>query len=184
MNVTPGWKARPIFYDILARWATPHELANADISELVELLYPLGLFNQRAKGLVKFSQQYIDLGWPSPRLQALPEKSRKAERKAKEIPAVLEKLLPQDLDVRVFYGAGRYASDSFRIYSDLMPGGGGPSREAQWLDKRSRAIERRVQSTEEGSDDVGAWLSDEEGDDSHEEWRSVVANGTSSACST
>lgn len=48
--------------------------------------------------------------------------------------------LPDKLDVTVFHGSGRYASDSFRIYSDLFPGRGGPENEGRWLDKREKAI--------------------------------------------
>ena len=50
--------------------------------------------------------------------------------------------LPANLDVYPFRGAGRYASDSFRIYSHLLPGKGAPDGEAKWLAKRERAIAR------------------------------------------
>jgi hypothetical protein len=94
---------------------------------------------------------------------------------------------PSQLDVRVFHGAGRYASDSFRIYSDLLPGGGGPEREGRWMEKWDRALGRRIAEkaytegeTETGPGldvvDVGGYLSDEE-DVGEEEWRTVRANG-------
>jgi hypothetical protein len=48
----------------------------------------------------------------------------------------------EDLDVRVFYGSGIYASDSFRMYSPLLPGGGAPRDEERWIAKRTRAVDR------------------------------------------
>ena len=50
--------------------------------------------------------------------------------------------LPENMDVKIFHGAGRYASDSFRIYSDLFPGKGAPEDESKWVEKRKRAMER------------------------------------------
>ena len=101
-------------------------------------------------------------------------------------------------DVNVFYGSGVYASDSFRIYSPLLPGGGGPSREGQWLEKRKRAEGRcgAARAAEAGKDQSSAGMMDdlgqergepsiEEVDDAlsdeedvrPEEWRTVIAGG-------
>jgi hypothetical protein len=107
-----------------------------------------------------------------------------------------------DLDVNVFYGSGVYASDSFRIYSPLLPGEGGPRREAEWLRKRRRAEGRctlaasKLGRTERDLDvpqgpvtetgemegsmgikEVDDALSDED-DVGPEEWRRVRAGGT------
>lgn len=143
----------------------------ADMTELVTLLYPLGLFNQRASSLVRFSQQYLDLGWPIIALgSAL-------------IPSADLPPLPSPLDVKIFHGAGMYASDSFRIYSDLLPGKGGPETEDRWLEKRGRAMRRIADKGDDvegmAVEEVGGWISDEEGDDGGDEWRSVRPNGPS-----
>lgn len=87
--------------------------------------------------------------------------------------------------MNVFYGAGRYASDSFRIYSDLLPGQGAPRDEAKWLEKRHRALSRlpkRRRGTEGDEPSlqvkaVSEFVSDDEGDDSADEWRTVRPNG-------
>ena len=82
----------------------------------------------------------------------------------------------------VFYGAGRYASDSFRIYSPLMPGGGAPDKEGKWLKKRDKAISRSGASegSEMGMEEVGEWMSDDDSDGKEEEaeWRKVRPTGT------
>jgi len=95
------------------------------------------------------------------------------------------------LDVTVFYGAGRYAADSFRIYSPLLPGKGAPQKEQYWVDKRARALEKHCltkggepDSGGAGIEDLGGLMSDEEdGDDraagnEEEEWRKVRPTGT------
>jgi hypothetical protein len=135
----------------------------ASIPELAGLLYPLGLFNQRANSLIRFSQQYVELGWPlssgSP--------------------------VPQSLDVQIFYGAGRYASDSFRIFSPLLPGRGAPEGEKVWLEKRERAIHRwesshkeKIVKKELDICEVCEWMSDEEDEEKEEEeWRKVRPTG-------
>lgn len=135
----------------------------ASETDLAELLYPLGLFNQRANSLIRFSQQYIQLGWPI---------------------GTTGSPMPSPLDVRVFYGAGRYASDSFRIFSTLLPGNGAPEKEQYWLDKRSRALERMRRARDIGTEDgdgleVGEYTSavDDEADKEEEEWRKVQPTG-------
>lgn len=156
-----------------------HQLI-ASIPDLTEVLYPIGLFNQRAASLVRFSRQYLDLGWPIVKYHPDPFAD------VLTASPILEDRgpLPASLDVKVFYGAGVYASESFRIYSDLFPGKGGPEKEGKWLEKRKRAIDRMRASDmakgegEQGVEEVGQYLSDEEGeDDGSDEWRTVRANG-------
>ncbi|EIW70666.1 hypothetical protein TREMEDRAFT_61174 [Tremella mesenterica DSM 1558] len=59
--------------------------------------------------------------------------------KLDDVPVQVNKF---EWDVKIFHGAGIYASDSFRIFSDLLPGGGAPRDESKWLHKRTRAMER------------------------------------------
>jgi hypothetical protein len=91
-------------------------------------------------------------------------------------------VLPENLDVKVFYGAGVYASDSFRIFSPLFEGRGGPEEEDWWLEKRKRAMKRHstnqsgdlVGLDELGVEEVGDWMSDADADaEVEEEWRKV-----------
>jgi hypothetical protein len=99
--------------------------------------------------------------------------------------------LPAPLDVTVFYGAGRYASDSFRIYSPLLPGKGAPQKEQYWVEKRARALENHcltkggeLDSAGVGIEDLGGLMSDEDDVEDwdagveEEEWRKVRPTGT------
>lgn len=174
LNKTSGRAANPIREEIFRRWPDASALAEASVPDLAEVLYPLGLFNQRANSLIRLSQQYVQLGWP---LAPLPRTTEEQQP-----------ILPEVLDVKVFYGAGIYASDSFRIYSPLYAGRGGPEKEEQWLEKRRRAIERKRDASwgsetekglEPGVEEVGEWMSDVDEEDAgeEEEWRRVVPSG-------
>lgn len=173
LNKTSGRAANPIREKIFLRWPTPESLSEASQTDLAEVLYPLGLFNQRANSLIRLSQQYIQLGWPLFPLSPHPRDRGKVRNEVD---------LPESLDVKVFYGAGVYASDSFRIFSPLFSGGGGPEKEDQWVGKRERAIKRRTAKGADDSDEqdvlgveeVGEWFSDNnEGQEGEEEWRKV-----------
>lgn len=184
LNKTSGRAANPVREEIFTRWSHPQALAGANQQELAEVLYPLGLFNQRANSLIKLSQQYIQFAWP---LTPLPHSPTFG---------IEEDSVPKNLDVRTFYGAGVYASDSFRIYSPLFPGRGGPEKEDKCLGKRERAYNRqrggqsiegqsssRPVDTVEGPGRIpDLLLSDEEEDESEgeeDEWRKVRPTGTS-----
>lgn len=180
LNKTSGRAANPVREEIFERWPTPQSLSEASQPDLAEVLYPLGLFNQRANSLIRLSQQYIQLGWPLIPLSRHPNTDN------------CDQDLPDILDVKVFYGAGIYASDSFRIYSPLFAGRGGPEKEGKWVRKRERAIQRHIaRNSGDGEDldvggggveDVGEWLSDDESDEVvDEEWRKVRPTGESAA---
>nr|XP_018263079.1 uncharacterized protein I303_04570 [Kwoniella dejecticola CBS 10117]OBR85237.1 hypothetical protein I303_04570 [Kwoniella dejecticola CBS 10117] len=93
--------------------------------------------------------------------------------------------VPDELDVKIFYGSGVYASDSFRIYSHLLPGKGAPEHEAKWLKKGERARERmRSEGGWDGSvERLSGHLSDSESESDSgsdcaqgedDEWRKVI----------
>lgn len=89
------------------------------------MIHHLGLSYQRSARIILFSQQYLasafHSGW-SP--SAEPDLHPKVAKDLKDIvPA----------SIKPFAGAGTYAIDSFSIYSSLLPGGGGPANEAEWL---------------------------------------------------
>ncbi|KAM5531116.1 hypothetical protein V8D89_015230 [Ganoderma adspersum] len=60
VNKTAGRKAIPVFFDIIQRWPTPADLADAPFSLLFEILKDLGLGQVRSQRLVDISQAFID----------------------------------------------------------------------------------------------------------------------------
>ncbi|WVR07040.1 hypothetical protein IAU60_004079 [Kwoniella sp. DSM 27419] len=194
LNVTSGRAARPVLEVLLERWPTPAHMAEASITDLSTLLYPLGLYNQRASSLVRFSRQYLDLGWPSYaqadsgdhildtlELPPLPIPSPNGDSdttldidaQGRATPETPHAPWQHPKDVRVFHGSGIYASDSFRIFSHLPAGRGAPEKEDRWLHKRQRALER-MRAEKRGDKEVDVvdgnvtrvreWMSDDEAD--------------------
>ncbi|OCF74648.1 hypothetical protein I204_05028 [Kwoniella mangroviensis CBS 8886] len=189
LNKTSGRAVKPILEELLDRYPTPQNLAEASIPDLAQLLYPLGLYNQRASSLVRFSRQYLDLGWPLFPITSIPIYTEdipplnKINTKTGRETNLIDNLnLDLDLDVKVFHGSGIYASDSFRIFSQFHSGQGAPSQESKWISKVERAKDRmRNEGGWNGSVDMlSDYLSDddepekEEEEQDQEEWRKVV----------
>ncbi|OCF42893.1 hypothetical protein I317_03244 [Kwoniella heveanensis CBS 569] len=171
LNKTTGRAARPVLEILLQRWPSARELAE-------------------------------DLGWPiyatsseplqTSDLPPLPNPNPKSVRESESEPGSSDSSndgIPRALDVKVFHGAGVYASDSFRIFSHLLSGRGGPERESIWLDRRSRALEKmRTKGVDwdGGVEMLGDWLDSDEVEEDmdsvegEEEWRKVRPTGESS----
>lgn len=66
MNMTVGLTMRPYMWEVFRRWPTPQSLADADESELRDVIRPLGFYNRRAKTLIDMSKQYVARGWKTP----------------------------------------------------------------------------------------------------------------------
>jgi hypothetical protein len=68
LNVTTAKMALPLLAQLFERWPTPEALSQADFDELSAFLYPIGLYNTRAKRLIEFSSMWLR---EPPRLDAL-----------------------------------------------------------------------------------------------------------------
>lgn len=62
-NLTKRRTAEPYFWKVLNRWPTSKDLANADMTELVTMIRPLGLSQRRGKALKKMSYEYTHKVW-------------------------------------------------------------------------------------------------------------------------
>ncbi|EJT98852.1 DNA glycosylase [Dacryopinax primogenitus] len=108
LNKTSWKQATPVFWRILDRWLDAASLSHVPEVELVEVLRPLGLQNTRACRILTFSKQY---GSAPPSTQLYPLR--------------VDKTYPLTA-VANYAGVGRYAADSWRIYSPTLEGGGAP----------------------------------------------------------
>jgi hypothetical protein len=61
LNVTTRGQVDCVLSAFLERWPTAEATANADWEEVSAVVLPLGLGTKRAKGLVRFSAEYIEL---------------------------------------------------------------------------------------------------------------------------
>ena len=59
LNLTNRKQVDTIRDELFSRYPTPQVMMNANQSELADLLQPLGLYNRRAKSLIKMSKGYV-----------------------------------------------------------------------------------------------------------------------------
>ncbi|MCJ1481820.1 hypothetical protein MMC06_001979 [Schaereria dolodes] len=118
LNKTKGTAAMPVFYDLIARYPAPADLAAANMEDVVEMIQHLGLQNQRAATCIKLAQAWLENPpEKGKRYRKLhyPKKDDGKDIKADDNPI-------SDEDARVAWevghlpGVGAYAIDSWRIF--------------------------------------------------------------------
>uniref|UniRef100_A0A8C8AXB3 Methyl-CpG-binding domain protein 4 n=1 Tax=Otus sunia TaxID=257818 RepID=A0A8C8AXB3_9STRI len=66
LNKTSGKMAIPVLWEFLKKYPSPEIARTADWKEMSELLKPLGLYELRAKTIIKFSGEYLSKHWRYP----------------------------------------------------------------------------------------------------------------------
>ncbi|XP_020388176.1 methyl-CpG-binding domain protein 4 [Rhincodon typus] len=66
LNKTSGKKAIPVLWDFLERYPSAEVARVADWKEIAALLKPLGLYELRAKAIIKFSDEFLTKQWKYP----------------------------------------------------------------------------------------------------------------------
>nr|XP_056708693.1 methyl-CpG-binding domain protein 4 [Euleptes europaea] len=66
LNKTSGKMAIPVLWDFLKKYPSPRVARVANCKEMSELLKPLGLYELRAKTIIKFSDEYLTKQWKYP----------------------------------------------------------------------------------------------------------------------
>ncbi|XP_069824824.1 methyl-CpG-binding domain protein 4 isoform X1 [Dendropsophus ebraccatus] len=66
LNKTSGKMAIPVLWSFLEKYPTPEVARAGDWKEMSEILQPLGLFELRAKTIVRFSDEYLTKKWRYP----------------------------------------------------------------------------------------------------------------------
>ncbi|XP_077990337.1 methyl-CpG-binding domain protein 4-like [Glandiceps talaboti] len=66
LNRTTGKAALPVLWRFFDKWPSPTATMNANWSEISTLLQPLGLYQKRAKMLIRFSDEYLNKDWRYP----------------------------------------------------------------------------------------------------------------------
>lgn len=59
-NQTSGKAARPVLDAILTVYPTPEKMALASLPELTLMIYPIGMYNRRAKRLIDLAQVWLE----------------------------------------------------------------------------------------------------------------------------
>ncbi len=60
VNVTNRKQVDIVRDELFGRYPTPQDMMNAEHSELVDIIKPLGLYNTRAERLIKMSEGYVN----------------------------------------------------------------------------------------------------------------------------
>ncbi|XP_068013835.1 methyl-CpG-binding domain protein 4 isoform X2 [Melanerpes formicivorus] len=66
LNKTSGKMAIPVLWEFLKKYPSPEVARAADWREMAELLKPLGLYELRAKTIIRFSGEYLSKRWRYP----------------------------------------------------------------------------------------------------------------------
>uniref|UniRef100_A0A8C5UAP9 Methyl-CpG-binding domain protein 4 n=1 Tax=Malurus cyaneus samueli TaxID=2593467 RepID=A0A8C5UAP9_9PASS len=66
LNKTSGKMAIPVLWEFLKKYPSPEVARAADWKEMSELLRPLGLYELRAKTIIRFSGEYLSKAWRYP----------------------------------------------------------------------------------------------------------------------
>ncbi|XP_029814167.1 methyl-CpG-binding domain protein 4 [Manacus vitellinus] len=66
LNKTSGKMAIPVLWEFLKKYPSPEVARAADWKEMSELLKPLGLYELRAKTIIRFSGEYLSKRWRYP----------------------------------------------------------------------------------------------------------------------
>uniref|UniRef100_A0A8C6JRF8 Methyl-CpG-binding domain protein 4 n=1 Tax=Melopsittacus undulatus TaxID=13146 RepID=A0A8C6JRF8_MELUD len=66
LNKTSGKMAIPVLWEFLKKYPSPEITRTADWKEMSELIKPLGLYELRAKTIIRFSDEYLSKQWKYP----------------------------------------------------------------------------------------------------------------------
>ncbi|XP_066183216.1 methyl-CpG-binding domain protein 4 [Sylvia atricapilla] len=66
LNKTSGKMAIPVLWEFLKKYPSPEVARTADWKEMSKLLKPLGLYELRAKTIIRFSGEYLSKAWRYP----------------------------------------------------------------------------------------------------------------------
>jgi len=60
LNLTKRQQVDEVRHELFSKYPTEYEMMEADETELANILKPLGLYNRRAKTLIKFSWMWVN----------------------------------------------------------------------------------------------------------------------------
>jgi methyl-CpG-binding domain protein 4 len=66
LNQTTRTQVDSVREELFSLWPDALEMASADPEEIATLIKPLGLFNRRARTLIKFSKEWVEKDWKEP----------------------------------------------------------------------------------------------------------------------
>ena len=111
LNRTRRIQVDVIMFRFLQKWPTPEAVIEADVDEMSKCIAPLGIKYRRAKGIVTFSTEYLNLVDKS-RNERQQEATNNVENQ-KEDPATFQWTRG---DITSLFHCGDYAADAYEIF--------------------------------------------------------------------
>lgn len=102
LNRTTRCQVDVVLYKFLQKWPYATSAANADETEMADVILPMGLRFRRAQGIIRFSREWLEL------------LGRKATTLNKESSCAAFSLTKEE--VIGLYNCGDYAYDAYRIF--------------------------------------------------------------------
>ena len=117
LNKTPGARAMPVFFDLMAAYPSPTDLAAARAEDITAIIQKLGFQNQRARKIVALARVWVERPPEKGKRYAKRDYPRKGDGRGVGADEILD-----DDDERVAWeighlpGLGAYAHDSWRMF--------------------------------------------------------------------
>ncbi len=65
-NQTSRKQVDKVYEDLFKKYPNAESMASASEDSVAEIVKPLGLYNRRSRGLIKFSKQFVENDWQMP----------------------------------------------------------------------------------------------------------------------
>lgn len=104
LNRTQRVQVDVVMHSFLQQWPTAESVASANVDEISTLIAPMGIRNRRARGIVQFSKEYLEL-----------LKSKVNQDKTMKPSKEASFHLSED-EIKKFYNCGQYVADAYRIF--------------------------------------------------------------------
>lgn len=104
LNRTQRVQVDVVMHSFLQRWPTAESVAAANVNEISTVIAPMGIRNRRARGIMQFSKEYMEL---------LKSKVNQGETMKPSKEASFH--LSED-EIKRFYNCGQYVADAYRIF--------------------------------------------------------------------
>lgn len=67
LNLTTRKQVDAVIHHFFDRWGTPEALLDADVTEIQDMIKPLGMWRKRSQTILRFNREYLGGGWNNAR---------------------------------------------------------------------------------------------------------------------
>jgi len=104
-----------VFHDFIARFPSAEETAAADVSDVLNIVTPLGIKHRRSNGIIRFSREYVQLIKSKSSRHFIGDSSKTDNERESEERGAIDRELEDD-EILGLFGCGRYALCAYKIF--------------------------------------------------------------------